>query len=154
MNSIKEPSIREVCGTSAGYQQHRYYKESQCDPCRIAMNAQNQRLKKKARVSPRYRRNEKVKAHGLTLEKYANMLNEQNNVCAICKKPEIAKNRYTGEPRNMAIDHDHACCPGAHSCGKCVRGLLCHKCNSALGVIESVGSIDAFKAYLDANKVV
>jgi hypothetical protein len=27
------------------------------------------------------------------------------------------------------IDHDHACCPGARSCGGCIQGLLCRPCN-------------------------
>jgi hypothetical protein len=33
----------------------------------------------------------------------------------------------------LHVDHDHNCCPGAKSCGKCIRGLLCHNCNSLLG---------------------
>jgi recombination endonuclease VII len=39
--------------------------------------------------------------------------------------------------RPIVIDHDHACCPDEDfSCRKCVRGLPCLSCNTALGLIE------------------
>lgn len=35
------------------------------------------------------------------------------------------------------MDHDHACCPEkATSCGKCLRGLLCSRCNVVLGYVK------------------
>lgn len=36
----------------------------------------------------------------------------------------------------LAVDHDHECCPGQHSCGKCVRGFLCDQCNTGVGMFR------------------
>jgi hypothetical protein len=35
------------------------------------------------------------------------------------------------------VDHDHGCCPGQVSCGKCVRGIICNDCNTKAGAIEA-----------------
>ena len=43
-------------------------------------------------------------------------------------------NRCAGR---MNIDHDRGCCNRDGSCGKCVRGALCHKHNTALSQYES-----------------
>lgn len=68
-----------------------------------------------------------LKKFGLTAEGYAELLLRQGGGCAICKSTTPA-----GRGR-FHVDHDHACCPGPGSCGKCVRGLLCHHCNLGLG---------------------
>lgn len=64
--------------------------------------------------------------------RYQEMLNAQRGVCAICGHPEtvVSKN---GDVVALAVDHDRRCCPGDLSCGACVRGLLCHACNTGLG---------------------
>jgi hypothetical protein len=41
-----------------------------------------------------------------------------------------------GHKLGFMIDHDHLCCPGNKGCPNCVRGLLCHGCNVALGAIK------------------
>lgn len=59
---------------------------------------------------------------------YEYMLTAQHNKCAVCKI------EFTEVP---VVDHDHNCCPSAKSCGKCVRGLLCKRCNLIVGIVES-----------------
>lgn len=67
--------------------------------------------------------------YGITSARYDALLAAQNGGCAIC-------GRACSTGRMLAVDHDHACCPGATSCGRCVRGLLCNSCNHAIGKFE------------------
>lgn len=73
------------------------------------------------------------KFHRLPAEKYWAMWESQGGVCSICEMPESKISWRTGEVQRLTIDHDHSCCPGTRSCGKCVRGLLCDKCNMGIG---------------------
>jgi recombination endonuclease VII len=77
--------------------------------------------------------------YNLTVTEYEIMLVEQDGKCAICKKES---------DRRLCVDHDHACCSGKYSCGRCIRQLLCNLCNFTIGGIEQVGSVDPFGAYL------
>jgi hypothetical protein len=72
----------------------------------------------------------------MSLADYEAMLERQRGACAICKKSDEA----------LCVDHCHAC-------GK-VRGLLCAKCNSALGFCnDSPEHLLAAVAYLQAARV-
>lgn len=53
---------------------------------------------------------------GMNLELFERMNAEQGGVCRICRRVD---------PRTLVADHDHAT-------GR-IRGLLCHRCNRALG---------------------
>lgn len=61
---------------------------------------------------------------GITLEEYNALSEEQDHLCAICRKPETVVGNGK-RVRKLAVDHDH-------TTGK-VRGLLCTGCNTALG---------------------
>ena len=78
-----------------------------------------------------YTRNSRIRAYGISPERYREMLEEQGNRCAICG----GENK-----RLMAIDHDH-------KTGK-VRGLLCDTCNLSLGHIERDGFLEKALNYI------
>jgi hypothetical protein len=69
----------------------------------------------------------RCRVHNITLEHYNELLEKQNQCCAICNKPQ------SEFKRRFAIDHNHECCPRIPTCGKCIRGLLCDRCNKGLG---------------------
>ena len=56
---------------------------------------------------------------GITEEQYYCMLTEQEQRCAICRGKD---------KRALAVDH-------CHTTGK-IRGLLCSKCNTGLGLFR------------------
>lgn len=82
------------------------------------------------------------KRYKITAEQYEALLEAQGGVCAMCAKPPA-------DARRFAVDHDHRCCPGRETCGKCIRGLLCTSCNNHLGILENetfVAAADAYRA--------
>lgn len=72
--------------------------------------------------------------YNLTIEQYDQLLDEQEGVCAVCGGPETRVDYRTGLTKRLSVDHDHACCDSPKSCGECVRGLLCSRCNVVLGL--------------------
>lgn len=70
--------------------------------------------------------------YGITLEQYNKMLEDQNGVCLICSGTGGMSHMLTP----LVVDHDHTCCEGQTTCGKCVRGLLCSGCNTGIGLLK------------------
>lgn len=84
--------------------------------------------------------NDRLKAYGISPEQYQEMVDSQNGVCAICRQPESALNKRR-EIKQLSVDH-------CHETGT-VRGLLCHGCNAAIGLLgESIDRINAAAMYL------
>jgi len=68
------------------------------------------------------RSSEFMRLYGITIEEYEAMCEEQQGLCKICNNPESI------DGRSLAVDH-------CHNTGA-VRGLLCGKCNKALGLLN------------------
>jgi len=79
------------------------------------------------RRNPLWQRKHILKKYNLTQIEYEQLLTLQNNSCYICG---IKQNMIK---KNLCVDHDHAT-------GK-VRGLLCVKCNTLLGLCQDSISI-------------
>ena len=62
----------------------------------------------------------RIKKYGITVDQYYSMKDSQNNCCAICN-----------DSFNNVADHIDHC----HNSGK-VRALLCHHCNTGLGLLK------------------
>jgi hypothetical protein len=94
-------------------------------------------------------RAKKTKRHRSTVEKKYNLppggydaiKESQDGKCYICR-------RATGKSKNLAVEHDHACCDRQGSCGECVRCLACASCNrGVLGHLRD--DVEALKRAID-----
>lgn len=107
-----------------------------CDKIRAVAYRKANREKINARaneLAPKYK-------YGISLEQYQVLLDQG---CEIC-----------GSKHRLQIDHDHSCCPGQKTCGKCVRGILCAKHNRMLGFVnDSVEELQKLIGYLTSSKV-
>lgn len=78
--------------------------------------------------------------YGMTAEQYDALMADQDGRCAICRSDE-----WPGKGNRPHVDHDHD--SGA------VRGLLCGKCNVALGNMDDdPNRLRAAAAYLEAHR--
>ena len=134
-----------------------------CKPCASTRSYAHQRgagaaIQIAYRSSDTYKRSQKdgwlrLNYHK-SIEWFESQLAKQNGVCAICGNPEVRKTPK-GEIKSLAVDHDHRCCSGHKSCGTCVRGLICEKCNHSIGEVDdSIEILEAAIFYLKSNQKV
>jgi len=69
---------------------------------------------------------------GIGLSDYETLLEIQDGRCWICKKTPDENTLQ----RRLAVDHNRTCCSGKRSCGNCIRGLLCQRCNQGVGLFD------------------
>lgn len=124
---------------------------AECERC----GARYPRTHRRSRYCPEHTRKREARANGRTpydrdaTERWrygvtsAELWEAQGGKCPICGETiGLGRMQY-------AIDHDHACCPSTETCGKCVRGLLCHSCNRHLGFIENETFLSSALNYLN-----
>ena len=70
-----------------------------------------------------------LKDYKLAPGEYDALYEAQGGMCYTCGP--WTGNR--GISKKLSVDHDHSCCPTTPICGKCIRGLICSRCNSLLG---------------------
>jgi hypothetical protein len=66
-----------------------------------------------------------LKKYGLTLDQWQELLAKGGGRCWICGKGGLTK--------HLSVDHDHTLAKLGHMI---VRGLLCQRCNRAIGAFE------------------
>ena len=68
--------------------------------------------------------------------------------CEVCDRRLRRKAQGTAP----TIDHDHRCCNTERSCGKCIRGILCVRCNTLIGGYERLALVvdpEKLRSYLN-----
>jgi hypothetical protein len=91
----------------------------------------------------RSKESQRLWMHSWTPERMQAQYDKQLGYCPVCSK--LLGDRFV-------IDHDHTCCPGHKSCGKCTRGLIHYRCNNLLGQArDSVEALQHAIAYLISN---
>lgn len=118
--------------TKSGY-------SSYCKTCKYEANkTSNRKRMSEDRIKfLEQRKNWHLKiTYGIGLDEYKTMLEKQNGACAICLREE--------KGRMLAVDHSHATNE--------IRGLLCGKCNRAIGQFDdNVESLKRAALYIEAS---
>lgn len=77
--------------------------------------------------------------YGLTWDEYTDMLNATGGICPICNVPFAVEFERRVNGRSACVDHDH-------ETGK-VRGIICGRCNMAIGQLNSIARLQSAEAY-------
>lgn len=77
-------------------------------------------------------------AHGVTVKQLLAKQGVDAPECGACGSRDFLK-----------IDHDHGHCPTANGCDECVRGYLCHSCNTAEGLLRTPERARRLLAYME-----
>lgn len=127
-NRSRRDGYRPLCKSCKKLSDQRSF-DNDPDQARARQREAVRRYKEKHPFAPGEQRAQQLRCkYHITPEQFDAMLEAQGGCCAICGTDEPG-----GRTNQWHIDHDHSCCPKpAQSCGKCLRALLCHRCNISL----------------------
>jgi hypothetical protein len=111
--------------------------DSWCKACHKAKSLETGR---KRQYTPEYQEYARwygiQKRYGLSKGAFMALWEDQSGACGICSSP-----LSLSTPKGVVVDHNHIS-------GE-VRGLLCHKCNTGIGLLnDSPSVLEAAIAYL------
>ncbi len=130
--NLAQQAVRRRVDPEANRERARRW--AQENPERVAARELAYRASGRKRIANR--KSHLKRSYGLTVEEYDAMLAQQNGVCAVCERPPTLG-------ISLHVDHDH-------ETGR-IRGLLCFRCNNALGDLEDdPGLLRAAAHYLEA----
>lgn len=148
---IKCNEEKEITKFNRFFRKGKEYHEHTCYSCRQKLWRQNPENLSKAvkRTKEWYEKNKSYvkrdkrdrdlkRLYGIGEVDFNEMLAKQEGKCKICKKPQT-------EEKYLHVDHCHDT--------KKIRGLLCTKCNTGLGLFcESAELLEKAKEYLTEHK--
>lgn len=112
------------CNTGVRHVSSKGAVNSWCHPCRVEARIPRKRL---------YTSNSLKKSYGITIDEFDAMLDGQGGVCKLCGHND----------RKFVADH-------CHITGR-FRGVLCHPCNVALGILgDNVAGLKRAYEYVQA----
>jgi hypothetical protein len=93
-------------------------KRSPRSACKVCFKASGDA----ARTPEKSRKHGLKYSYGIEQSDYDRMFVEQGGKCAICGTEDMGKNKH------FCVDHNHTT--------KAIRGLLCKRCNTAIGLLQ------------------
>lgn len=106
--------------------------------CKFCLDKRAEWQRDYRKRSPKLLKTQNLKKYGLTYNEWTEMIQKQGNKCASCGGEEKGHNQHG--LMSLAVDH-------CHETGK-IRGLLCHRCNRALGLLgDDANRVQALADY-------
>ena len=115
--SSRRDGLQTYCRSCHNAMQREKYNSDPAEKVKRQMRERKRNL-----LNPLAKKDSELKRlYGIGIDVYLKMLQDQGEVCKICKQD--CKTKYS-----LSVDHDH-------KSGK-IRGLLCNRCNRAIGMFE------------------